>query len=498
MRGRVYLVGVGPGDPGLITLKGLHCLEKADVIIYDHLVNKGLLNKVRQEAELIYVGKQAGVHLMPQEEINALLVARARQGKTVVRLKGGDPFILGRGGEEAEALAAEGIPFEIVPGVTSTTAAPAYAGIPVTHRGIFPSFAVITGHEDSPRIAANTDTLVFLMGVANLASITERLIENGRLPATPVALVQWGTTSRQHVVEGSLADIVSRAGEANIGSPAVLIVGEVVKLRHKLRWFENKPLFAKRILVTRGREQAAALSEILSLEGAEPIELPTIEIKPVANGNLLDDVLSRLPEFHWILFTSVNGIESFFAHLHQHGLDSRKLHRLKVCAIGEVTATVLRRYGIQPDLIPPEYSSRGIIACLKEEGIKGKRLLLPCSQMVNEELVCGLSELGAKAEPVVIYHTLPAGRGDGEAKQLLIKGEVDAITFTSPSTVRGLIALMAGHAEALNKPIIACIGPVTAAAATESGLRVDIIARKYTIAGLVEALVERYQKEDGQ
>lgn len=507
MEGKVYLVGAGPGDPGLITLKGLHCLEKADIIIYDHLVDKGFLNKVRQEVELIHVGKQPKAHLMSQEQINALLVAKARQGKIVVRLKGGDPFVLGRGGEEAEALAAEGIPFEVVSGVTAAIAAPAYAGIPVTHRGLSSSFAVVTGHESSPefrsriawdKIATGVDTLIFVMGVANLASITAQLIENGRSSATPVALVQWGTTSRQRVVEGTLVDIASRVREANIGPPAVLIVGKVVELRHKLRWFENKPLFGKRILVTRSREQAGALSEILSLEGAETVEMPTIEIEPALSQEHLDDVLSRLSEFHWLLFTSVNGVKGFFNHLHQHGLDSRKLYGLKVCSIGEATATVLRKYGIQADLIPPEYSSHGILACLKEVGIKGKRLLLLCSQMTNQELVHGLSEMGAEAEPVMVYRTLPAGRGDSKVKELLIKEEVDVVTFTSPSTVRGLITLMEGNVEALNKTVIACVGPVTAAAAVESGLRVDVIARKYTINGLVEALVERYRKEAEQ
>lgn len=507
MEGKVYLVGAGPGDPGLITLKGLHCLGEADVIIYDHLVDKGLLNKVRQGVELIYVGKQPKAHLMSQEQINALLVAKAREGKVVVRLKGGDPFVLGRGGEEAEVLAAEGIPFEIVPGVTAAIAAPAYAGIPVTHRGLSSSLAVITGHESSSesrariawdRIATGIDTLIFLMGMENLTSITAQLIENGRSPATPVALIQWGTTPKQQVVEGTLADIVYRAREANIGSPAVLIVGEVVELRHKLRWFENKPLFGKRILVTRRREQAGALSETLSLEGAEPIEMPTIEIEVAPSQGHLDDVLPRLSEFYWLLFTSVNGVESFFNHLHRHGLDSRKLCGLKVCAIGEVTATALRKYGIQPDLVPQKYSSHDILICLKEEGIKGKRLLLPCSQTVNKELVQGLSELGAEVEPVVAYRTLPAGSGDSKVKELLIKGEVDVITFTSPSTVRGLIALMEGNVEALNKAVIACIGPVTAAAATESKLRVDVIAKKYTIDGLVKALVERYKKEAEQ
>jgi uroporphyrinogen III methyltransferase/synthase len=336
------------------------------------------------------------------------------------------------------------------------------------------------------------------MGVANLAFITDRLMENGRSSATPVALIQWGTTPKQQVVEGTLADIVYRAGEANIGSPAVLVVGEVVKLRHKLRWFEDKPLFGKRILVTRSREQAGALSELLVLEGAEPIEIPTIKIEPAPSQEHLDDALSRLSEFHWLLFTSVNGVEAFFERLHQHGLDSRKLYGLKVCAIGEVTATVLRKYGIQADLMPREYSSQGILACLREEGIKGKHLLLPCSQVVSKELVHGLSELGAEVKPVVVYRTLPVASGDSKAKGLLINGDVDAITFTSPSTVQGLITLMKGDVEALNKAVIACIGPVTSAAATESGLRVDVIPKRYTVNGLVEALAERYRKEAEQ
>lgn len=504
-KGKVYLVGAGPGDPGLITVKGLHCLEQADVIIYDYLVNKDLLNKAGKGAELIYVGKQPQAHHMPQERINALLVAKAREGKAVVRLKGGDPFVLGRGGEEAEALAAAGIPFEVVPGITAAIAAPAYAGIPVTHRGLSSSFAVVTGHAvgsgsriDWNRIATGVDTLVFVMGVANLSSIATHLMENGRSPATPVALIEWGTTPKQQVVKGALADIACLAGAAHISQPAVLIVGEVVELRDKIRWFEDKPLFGRKVLVTRNKEQANPLSELLSLEGAEPLEMPTIEIEPVFNQERLDNVLSRLTEFDWLIFTSANGVEGFFDLLHRHGLDSRELHGRKICAIGQVTASALQKYGIRPDLVPAEYSSRGIIACFKQEGINGKRFLLPCSQITNQELLHGLSGLGAEAEPVMIYRTLPAGKGDSQIKELLINGAVDIITFTSPSTVRGLISMLAGDVDILNKALIACIGPVTAAAATESRLRVDVIAKKYTIDGLVTALVERYDKEAKQ
>ena len=332
--GKVYLVGAGPGDPGLISVKGLECLTKADVVIYDRLLDERLLDSVSVEAEKIYVGKAARQHAREQREINQLLVEKAKEGKTVARLKGGDPFVLGRGGEEAEALASQHIPFEVVPGVSSAVAVPAYAGIPVTHRGLASSFAVVTGHEDPTKdsssiawekLATGVDTVVFLMGMQNLSKIVTKLVEHGRPLDTPVAVIKDGTRPEQVTIAGSLADIVARAKEHRLSPPAVIVVGEVVRLRERLRWFDNRPLFGKRILVTRSRHQASALSRLLSEHGAQPVELPAIDIQAVADTEELDRALSNLEYYHWLIFTSVNGVEAFFQQLYSLNLDARSL-----------------------------------------------------------------------------------------------------------------------------------------------------------------------------
>ena len=500
-QGKVYLVGAGPGDPGLISKKGLECLAQAEVVIYDRLLDERLLDLASPEAERIYVGKAAGQHTKEQSEINRLLVERAKEGKSVVRLKGGDPFVLGRGGEEAETLANNRILFEVVPGVSSAVAVPACAGIPVTHRGVSSSFAVITGHEaygrDSlniawEKLATGVDTLVFLMGMRNLSEIVKRLLAHGRHPDTPVAVIKDGATPNQKTVVGSLTDIVARVKKHRLRPPAVIVVGDVVRLREKLRWFDNRPLFGKRILVTRARHQASALSQLLSERGAQPIELPAIDIKSTANTRELDRAISNLERYHWIVFTSVNGIEAFFQRLYNLNLDARALKNVKIGAIGPATAKALEKKGIIPDYTPDVYSSHGFIDGLRSRDIAGQRFLLPRADIADKELVEGITRLGAEVHEVVTYRTVPVTEAISPAKQMLLSDKIDAITFTSPSTVSNLLAVLKDRREAINSAKIACIGPKTAGRAASAGLKVDIVAGKHTIPGLVAAIEEYF------
>ncbi len=501
--GRVYLVGAGPGDPGLISLKGLECLARADVIVYDRLLDDRLLDSACPEAERIYVGKATGQHAREQDEINQLLVAKAREGKTVVRLKGGDPFVLGRGGEEAEALAHNHISFEVVPGVSSAVAVPAYAGIPVTHRGLASSFAVITGHEDPnkesssiawEKLATGVDTLVFLMGMHNLPKIVAQLREHGRHPDTPVAVIKDGTTPAQQAIVGSLTDIIAKVKKCHIHPPAVVVVGEVVRLREKLRWFDNRPLFGKRILVTRARHQASASSRLLSERGAQPVELPVIDIKATTNTEALDRAISNLEHYQWVVFTSVNGVEAFFQRLYALNLDTRAHNGLKIGAIGPATAKLLASKGIIADYLPEVYTGRGFIAGLSRQDIAKQRFLLPRADIADKELAEGITQLGAEVHEVAVYSTTPAADTASRAKQMLLSGEIDVITFTSSSTVSNLMALFKNEGQALNKVGIACIGPKTADTAIRAGLRVDTVAGEHTIPGLVSA-IEQYFKE---
>ncbi|MFQ5860585.1 MAG: uroporphyrinogen-III C-methyltransferase [Dehalococcoidia bacterium] len=496
--GKVYLVGAGPGDPGLITVKGLRCLEEAQVVVYDRLVDPRLLHRAPRDAELVFVGKGRRKTLLEQDKISQLLVRRAQEGKRVVRLKGGDPFVFGRGGEEAQALARAGVPFEVVPGVTSAIAAPAYAGIPLTHRQLSSAFTVVSGSEDPSkeepavhweRLAQTGGTLVVLMGWEQLPSIVGKLLDSGMEPATPAALVEWGTEPRQRTVTGTLRDIVQRGREAGLEPPVVAVFGEVVRLREELPWFEGKPLYGKRILVTRSRTQASALSELLAEQGAEPVELPTIEIKPLKDYSELDGALEALGEYRWVVFTSANAVEVFFARLKALGLDARALSGLKVCAIGPATAESLSHYGVQADFVPREYLTEALLQGFEGAESQGARVLLPRADIGREELVRRLEELGATVHQVTAYRTvLPEGAGE-RAQALLEHGKIDVATFTSSSTVENLVALLEGRGELLHKVTVACIGPVTAQRAQELGLRVDVVARSFTIPGLVQALL---------
>ena len=504
MAGKVYLIGGGPGDPGLITVKGLRHLQKADVIVHDRLVDERLLSKARQGAELIFVGKGPGELTMEQEDINRCLVARALEGKLVVRLKGGDPFVFGRGGEEAQALSAAGVPFEVVPGVTSAIAAPAYAGIPLTHRDMASSFTVVTGSEDPSKensnvrwdmLARSGGTLVVLMGWNNLEEISRTLIENGMESSTPVALVRWGTEPRQGTVTGTLGDIAPRSREAGLGPPMVAVIGPVAKLRDEVRWFDNRPLFGKRILVTRSRTQASALAEMLAEEGAQPIEVPAIEISPVEDCSPIDRAIATLHNYSWVVFTSVNGVEAFFSRMHSLKLDSREFGGIKVGAIGPATATALSQRGIHADLVPLEYVSESVVQAMETLDLTGARVLLPGSDIGRGELAYGLGRLGAQVDRLMVYRTAASESSRERARSLMTDDNIDLVTFTSSSTVRNLLSLLDGDASLLHGARVACIGPITARTAQEAGLEVDIVAQEYTIAGLVRALREYF---DGQ
>ena len=500
MSGRVYLVGAGPGDPGLLTIKGLECIRRADVIVYDRLVHPALLAHARPEAELIYVGKASSAHTMKQEEISCLLVDKAKEGKIVARLKGGDPFVFGRGGEEAEALVKEGIEFEVVPGVTSAIAAPAYAGIPVTHRDFCSALGIITGHEQSENpkseirnpkskirwdAVAGLDTIVFLMGVENLPNIVAELVKNGRDPSTPVALVRWGTRTEQETLVGTLGDIVEKAQQAEFKSPAVTIVGEVVKLREKLRWFDNRPLFGKKVLVTRSRDQASELSELLRQYGAEPIEFPVIKISPPESFDELDSALDRIEKYDWLLFTSANGVRAVMDRLQDLGRDVRWLKGPKVGAIGPKTAEAIQCLGVKVDFVPEEFVAEAVVREFPDDP-KGKRILIPRAKEAREVLPEKLKEQGAQVDVVTSYKTEAEESDVARVRELLDAGEIDIITFTSSSTVKMFAERIPKVPEGV---MIACIGPITAETATSLGLKVAVVAEEYTIKGLVRGLV---------
>ncbi|MEW6446759.1 MAG: uroporphyrinogen-III C-methyltransferase [Bacillota bacterium] len=507
MRGKVYLIGAGPGDPGLITVKAMRCLASADVVVYDRLVNPRILGYAPPDAEVLYAGKSPERHALRQEEINALLVEKARAGKVVARLKGGDPFVFGRGGEEAEALREAGLDFEVVPGVTSAVAAPAYAGIPVTHRDFTSSLAVITGNEDpnKPDSAIEWDkivgcgTLVFLMGMANLPEIAERLKKAGLPGETPVAVIQWGTTAKQRTVTGSLNDINREVAAAGLTNPAVVVVGKVVGLREKLAWFEQGPLFGRRIVVTRSRDQASALSEAISALGGEVFEFPTIRIDPPEDWGAFDAAIRNAAEYDWLVFTSVNGVKMFFTRLRELGCDIRTFSRAAVAAIGPGTRSELEERGLLVAYMPEEFRADAIAAGLKKYAGSGARVLLPRADIAPDSLPRALAESGFAVDNVVAYRTVPERRNVAVLREMLTAGEVDAVTFTSSSTVKNFVAAFEpGAADLLKGVAVASIGPVTSATARELGLRVDVEARRYTIPGLVDAVVEHFGRMKDQ
>jgi len=503
--GTVYLVGAGPGDPGLITIKGLQKIKSADVIVYDYLAGSAFLVEARPDAELIYVGKSGKEHTLEQADINDFLVRKAREGKSVVRLKGGDPYVFGRGGEEAEELAEAGIPFEVVPGVTSAVAAPAYAGIPVTHREHASMVTFITGHEDPDKeesrldwevLAHSPGTLVFLMGVKNLPSIAASLIDHGKAPQTPAALVRWGTTPQQVSVVSTLAEIPEAARRKQIKAPAVLVVGLVASLREKLGWFEKKPLFGKRILVTRSREQSRKMVEKIAELGGEPVAFPTIQILPLDDFGPLDDSIKRIQNFDWVIFTSVNGVERFFQRFFEIQADIRSMTGPAIGAIGPVTAEAIRTYHIKVELLSEEFVAEGLLGSLAPEQVRGKKFLIPRAETARDILPVGIVKMGGEVEVVPVYRTgIPSESDVDKIYGMLTDKKLDAVTFTSSSTVTHFVELLGRKnlPSLLDGVAVASIGPVTTATAKKNGLGVTVEAASYTTDGLIEALCRHFQ-----
>lgn len=501
--GFVSLVGAGPGDPGLITVKALACLREADVVIYDRLASPELLREARPDAELIPCGKEPKRHPMPQEEINRVLVAKASEGLRVCRLKGGDPIVFGRGAEEALALREAGIAFEIVPGVSSSVAAGAYAGVPVTLRGVASSFAVVTGHEDPTKphsavdwraLAGAVDTIVILMGIERAAEIAAELIAGGRPGETPVACVERATTPRHRTVLSSLATLGEDIAREGIANPTVLIVGEAARLHEQLAWFETRPLFGKRVLVTRTREQASELSRLLEREGAQPVETPVIRIAEPESREPFEEALGTLAGADWLVFTSTNGVRRTLARLAETGRDIRVLHGPRIAAIGPKTAEELGRLGLRVEAVPEDSVGEGLAARLAEEGLAGKRVVLLRAEEAREAFVTAAREAGADVAVVPVYRTLPIERLDPDALALLEAGEIDAVAFASSSAVRNTVGAIGPEraAELLSRCRIACIGPITAAAAHACGLPVHIEAGEHTVEALVRALASHF------
>lgn len=497
----VYLIGAGPGDPGLLTLKAKHVLETADVLVYDYLANKAFLDFRRPDAEVIYVGKKGGDHTLPQGDINKLLVAKAAEGKVVARLKGGDPYVFGRGAEEAEELLDAGLTFEVIPGVTSAVAAPAYAGIPITHRKYASSVSFITGHEDPtkdesahnwPALAQAASTLVFFMGVKNLPEISKRLIEGGRDPKTPAALVRWGTTCRHRSMVSTLEDIPAEAKRQGFKAPSLLVVGEVVQLHDRLNWFEQRPLLGKGVVVTRSREQASDLVRTLTDMGACAWEFPTIEVAPLEDTAPVREALGRLSCFDWLVFTSVNGVKHFWHELNAMALDARALGGLKVAAIGPATAQALAERGIRADFVPEKYIAESVVEGLLALQIGGRKVLIPRAAKAREVLPEELAKAGALVEVLPVYETRLAQQDPEEVIAAIEEGEIHYLTFTSSSTVDNFFSVVpAERIKALRDRLkIACIGPITAATLGKHGFTPDVQPEKYTIPALAQALTE--------
>lgn len=501
--GKVYLLGAGPGDPGLLTIKAQEVLSVADVVVYDYLANAGFLDSCRPGAELIYVGKKGGEHTLSQEGINELLLEKARAGKTVARLKGGDPYVFGRGAEEAEQFLAGGVEWEVVPGVTSAVAGPAYAGIPLTHRDFASSVTFITGHEDPKKeqsahnweaLAQSNSTLVFFMGVKNLARITRNLIQNGLDPQTPAALIRWGTTCEQQSLVAPLTEISRQAAEQGVKPPALLVVGRVVELRDTLNWFEKRPLLGKGVVVTRAREQASSLLRTLQDLGACCYQFPTIAIKPLPDYSKLHQIFGNLADYDWLIFTSVNGVKIFWQELRGQGLDSRALGSCQVAAIGPATADALRDQGIEPDFVPEKYMAEHVVQGLLERGASQARVLLPRAEKAREILPQALGRAGARVDVLPVYRTELAQESGQSILEAINEGKVQYITFTSSSTVDNFFRLIPPaelKPHVPGKINLACIGPITARTLEGYGFLADLQPETYTISGLVQCLQER-------
>jgi uroporphyrinogen III methyltransferase/synthase len=499
---RVYLVGAGPGDLGLVTLRAKECIEQANVIVYDHLANPEMLSWAREDAEIIYAGKEAGKYALKQDEINALLVTKAREGKQVVRLKGGDPFVFGRGAEEAEAIVDAGIAFEIVPGITSAIAGPAYAGIPVTHRGQNSHVTFFTGHEDPTKAQSSIDyaaltklggTQVMLMGVERIESIARQMMEQGARKDLPVALVRWATTGRQETLVGTLENIAKQVLDIGFEAPAVAVFGEVVSLRENLNWYEKRPLSGKRIVVTRTRKQASELSNQLRRLGAEIVELPTIRIEPPTELREFAELVQDAHSYDWIVFTSPNGVEAFFEMFFKLYDDAREIGPTKIAAIGPATAQRVKDYHLHVDLQPEEFVAEAIVReFIKQGGVENLRILIARAEKARDVLPKKLSGLGAIVDEGFAYRTVPETRDATGARRRLLEEGADLVTFTSSSTVENFLALGLPWPEGMQ---VASIGPITSKTARDHGLKIDIEARRHDVEGLVEAIRNFFVKE---
>ena len=494
--GTVYLVGAGPGDPGLITINGLEALRRADVVVYDRLSPIELLEEARPEAELISAAKSPGSVALTQPQINALLVNRAFNGKTVCRLKGGDPFVFGRGGEEALALAEANVPFVVVPGITSAIAAATYAGIPITHRGLASSVTIVTGSEmqapsnsrvDWKAIAKTKGTIVVLMGASRITEIASALVSYGRSPEEPVAAVQRGTLTKQRTVVGTLADISSNVSRTGLTAPLALIVGDVVGLRDRIAWFDTLPLFGKRVLVTRARSQASRLVSGLKGLGATVIECPVIRSVPVENTSPLDTTLAELDNYEWVAFASPNGVDQTFIRMAQLGMDARALAGCKLAAVGPATVSALQSRWITADLVPDTFTAEGLVAAFQSVGERPETAVVFKSDIGRETLPKGLRELGANVTEVAAYRTVLADDSAETALKAFEDG-IDVVTFTSSSTVKNLRQLIDGDVTSINNSVVVCMGPVTAATAQQFGIRVDIIPEEQSIPGILSAI----------
>ncbi len=506
-KGIVYFVGAGPGDRGLITVKGLKILAQAQVILYDNLINIGLLDSCSPTAEKISVGKTGGEPSLTQEEINCIMLEKAQDGKCVVRLKGGDPFLFGRGGEEAQILYQAGIPFQVIPGVPSAIAVPAYAGIPVTDRRYASSVAFITGHEAQskessslawPETAHAADTLVFLMGMRNLSRIVEQLIYHGREPETPAAVIQRGTLGTQKVVVGTLDSICISVQQHALKPPGILIVGDVVRMRQALRWFEYLPLFGKRIIITRELQEQNPLSELLEQNGAEIVLLPTIALQPPDSYQSLDEAIAQLQQFQWVIFTSTNGVRFFMDRLLSSGRDIRALSRHFIAAIGSGTARTLSSYYIQADIVPEEFSAEGLVSSFTRQNITGVKVLIPRAQKGRDVLEVGLRALNNEVMSVPAYKTvMPPELQSAESFKMLHPG--DCLVFTSSSTVHNFFdSVPAGVLPEMRDMIMACIGPITAGALRKRGFNAHIVPERYDFNSLAEAIIKFYTSKGNE
>ncbi|RJQ23248.1 MAG: uroporphyrinogen-III C-methyltransferase [Nitrospiraceae bacterium] len=514
--GKVYIVGAGPGDISLLTIKGLKCLQKAEVVVYDFHLNAQILNYISHDAEFIYAGKRGGHHTMTQDEINRTLVEKAKEGKIICRLKGGDPFVFGRGGEEAETLAKEGIEFEIVPGVSSAIAAPAYAGIPLTHRLYSSSLAIVPGYEDETKkessidwakLATGVGTIVFLMAVKNISHVIRKLIDNGRSPETPVAVIRWGTRADQTTLIGNLGTIPSLVKENDIRPPAVMVVGDVVKLRDSLKWYEKKPLFGQRILIT--REHTASFEQLEEL-GAEIIEFHTIRIVPPDDWTEMDKAIDTIDSYNWLVLTSANGVKFFFRRLFERGTDIRDLKGIKICAVGTKTAAAINSYGIKVDLVPEEFNAEGLISAIVQQSsraaeqqsksatekndetsaLQGVRFLLPRAETAREILPEKIKELGGEIDVVTAYRAVKPEIHGKRMKRFLKEGKITMATFTSAATFNNFMEIAGEDADGLLKDVaIAAIGPVTAKAVEKAGLKVSIMPEEATIEAMVNEII---------